>query len=115
MLELAKDVIHGVAAPTGEFAKLVAANTANVAKKVGGATVATARWIGPKKALIGLAAIGAIFGSTMLVRYLRARSAADDADADDGIAVEDVHGKPLAGPGHKLSRAKRKAMRAVAH
>jgi hypothetical protein len=85
MLETVKHVMSAVGTPTGEFVNSFATGSARVAKRVGGATADVARRIGPKRALIGIAVIGAaVAGTIAVIRYLRARDAAGvDTEAND--------------------------------
>ena len=109
MLESMKNAALTIGTPVGDAAKSFAAGTTSLARRVGGATVDTARRIGPKRALLGLAIAGVVVGGTiLLVRYLRDRDEEQD-DAEGTEANTQAHSR------HKLSRAERKAQRAMAH
>lgn len=73
MMATVKSVMHDIRDSTEDFAKRFGSGTAHLAKRVGSGTADVARKIGPKRALIGAAIVGAVIGSVLLVRYLRAR------------------------------------------
>ena len=84
-------MINEVLSATGSLAKGIGNGTASVARGLGSGTASVARAIGWKRALIGLAAIGAAAGAAVLiVRVLRARGedVADDEPTQlaDGVS-----------------------------
>jgi hypothetical protein len=94
MMATVKSVMHNIGDSTGDFAKRFGSETAHLAKRVGKSTAKTARKIGPKRALIGAAVVGAVIGSVLLVRYLRARRAEMPLEA--GGCEEEQAMKPQA-------------------
>jgi len=89
-------------------AKKARGAAAQLAKQAGGSAAGLARRIGPKRGLIGLAAVGAAVGTVYLVRYLRANRAEGDegiVDASDGTTASRRPGKQ--------TRAERKAANAA--
>lgn len=77
------NIVKSIVSSSGSLAKGIGSGTADLARTVGNGTVTVARSIGLKRGLIGLAAIGAVAGATvLLVRFLRTRGEdlADGAD-----------------------------------
>jgi hypothetical protein len=85
-----KSVMHTLGDSTEDLAKRFGSETAHLAKRVGKETAKVARKIGPKRALIGAAIVGAVIGSVLLVRYLRARRAEMPLEAGGCDEAPDV-------------------------
>ena len=112
-------IVNDVLSATGSFAKGIGNGSASVARGIGNGTVdlargfgsgtaSVARAIGWKRALIGLAAIGAADGAAVLiVRVLRARG--EDVADDEPTQLAD-------GVSRRKARAnRRKQQPAVQH
>lgn len=120
MMAIVKDLFSNIGGPTADFAKRFGGGSADLAKRFGGGSVDLAKYVGEsatdiakrvgtKRALIGLAVVGAAIGGIVLVRYLRARAdeAADmDANEEPGTAAGRRN--------RKQTRAKRRAETAAA-
>jgi hypothetical protein len=78
-----KDAISDFGCATGDLAKRFGSGTSRVAKRVGRRTTDLVDDIGPARALIGLAVIGAaIAGTVLLVRYVRTKRAEQLVDVE---------------------------------
>lgn len=80
MLNTVKNAMHTIGDSTGDLVRGVGCNTVSLARR-----------IGPKRALLGVAILGAMVGGSIwLARYLRARKeerpveAGLEADGDQG-------------------------------
>lgn len=74
MMKTVKHTLSTIGDRGGEIARTFGSETAGLVKRFGGGSTSLAKRIGPRRGLIGLAAAAAaIFGSVMLMRYLRAR------------------------------------------
>jgi glucose uptake protein GlcU len=105
MMETMKTAAASVGAPVGELARTVASGTSGLAQRVGSSVASATRRIGPKRLVIGLAALGVIVGGAILVaRYMRSDDETDDAED---------HANAVAHSRHKQSRAERKRARAA--
>jgi hypothetical protein len=97
---------------TADLAKQFGSGTADLAKQFGSGTADLAKRIGPKRGLIGLAVLAAaIGGAVVLVRYLRARNADAELDADEtGDAPNGRQARD-----RKRARAQHRAEAAASH
>ena len=83
MLNTMKDFMSDIGCEASDLAKRFGGGTKDVAKRVGRRTADLADDIGPKRALIGLAILGAAVGGTILVvRYVRAKRAEQLVDIE---------------------------------
>ena len=74
--KMIKHTFHTIGDHGSDFARAIGSGTAHAARRFGGGTVDVARRVGPWRALIGLAVIGAtVGGGVLLARYVRARRA----------------------------------------
>jgi len=116
MMKTVKHTIYSIGDRGSDLARTFGSETADLARRFGGNTAdlalqvnkrgrKLAKRIGPKRALIGLAVLAATIGGTVvLVRYLRLRARAADANPDaDGLDAGDS------------ARAARKRARAQHH
>ena len=102
------DLVRRFGGGNSHRARKARGSAARLAKQAGGSAVGLARKIGPKRGLIGLAAVGAAVGTVYLVRYLRAHR----AEGDEGII--DASGEATSGRrSGKQTRAERKAANAA--
>jgi len=86
------------------LAKRISGSAAGLAKGAGGSAVGLARKIGPRRGLLGLAAVGAAVGTVYLVRYLRANRR-EDAEGIIDTSDHATSSRRL----HKQTRAQRMA------
>jgi hypothetical protein len=99
MMKQARNFTHTIADGASDFAKRAADVTSDAAKRAADATTDLAKAIGPKRGLIGLAAIGVAVGGTILVRrYLRNRSDVIASEGDQGFAVTNKKNRKVAKP-----------------
>jgi hypothetical protein len=83
MTKTVRHTISTIGDRSGDLARTIGSGTAGLARRVGDGTSDLARRIGTRRALFGLALIGvAIGGSIVVVRYLRARRARNEMDAE---------------------------------
>ena len=69
------DLARTIGSGTADLARTLGSGTADFAKTLGSGTAHLAKRIGPKRGLLGLLAVAAAIGGTVvLVRYLRARN-----------------------------------------
>jgi hypothetical protein len=107
MMKTVKETMYSIGDQSGEFAKTIGSGTVDLAHRFGIGSAGLARRIGTRRGLLGLVAIAAaVGGSIVLVRYLRARkaNAAVDITSDDvsnGLGAGARQGKynPSAMPG----------------
>ncbi len=82
------------------LARRISGSAAGLAKGAGGSAVGLARKIGPRRGLIGLAAVGTAVGTVYLVRYLRANRRKDaegiTGASDDATSSRRLHKQTLA-------------------
>jgi hypothetical protein len=70
----AAELVKRFSCVTADLAKTFGVEATDLAKRFGSGTADLAKRIGPKRAVIGVAVLGALVGgSILLVRYLRAR------------------------------------------
>jgi hypothetical protein len=87
MMKTVKHTIYSIGDQSGEFAKTIGSGTVDLAHRFGIGSAGFAKRIGPRRGLLGLVAIAAaVGGSIVLMRYLRARKANAVAD----ISSEDL-------------------------
>jgi hypothetical protein len=103
-LDVAADIARSVGNSAAQLAKRSRRSASDLAKTAGGSAVVMAKKVGPRRALIGLAVVGAAIGGIYLVRYLR-------ANRDEDLEFEaDEEPQTAAGRRQrKETRAKRKA------
>jgi hypothetical protein len=76
MTKTIKHTFHTIGDHGGDLARSIGSGTADFARRFGSGTANVARRVGPRRALIGLAVIGAaVAGGVLLARYVRARRA----------------------------------------
>ena len=76
MTKTIKHTFHTIGDHGGDLARSLGSGTADLARRFGSGTADVARRVGPRRALIGLAVIGAaVAGGVLLARYVRARRA----------------------------------------
>jgi hypothetical protein len=103
MMKTVKHTFSTIGDRSGTIARTFGSETASLANRLGGGMASLARRIGPRRGLIGLAAVAAaIFGSVMLMRYLRARKV-DRELGTEGAGEED------SAPNDARSRGQRSA------
>lgn len=69
------DFARTIGSGTADLARTIGGGTADLARSFGSGTAHLAKRIGPRRGLLGLVAVAAAIGGTVvLVRYLRARS-----------------------------------------
>lgn len=82
------DIARMIGSTSSDVARMIGSETAHLARR----SAKIAKRVGPRNGLIGLAAVAAVVGgSVLLVRYLRARSAAANAaelEADEQTGIQ---------------------------
>jgi hypothetical protein len=95
MMKTVKHSLHSFGDRSGDLAKTIGSETADLAKRFGSGTANLAKRIGPRRGLIGLAALAVVIGgSVVLIRYMRARNLEKRNLADAG---DDLSGHARAG------------------
>lgn len=104
-LDVASDIARSVGSSAADLAKRSGSSASDLAKAAGGSAVVIAKKVGPKRALIGLAVIGAAIGGYYLVRYLREEVEEGDEEFEASEEPQTAAGRRQ----RKQTRAKRRA------
>ena len=96
-------IIDQVVSSSGALAKGFGNGTVDLAKGIGSGSVSLARRIGVKRALIGVAAIGAVAGAAVvLVRFLKARAEDEHEEIAPGVTRRKPNAKKRDRQGHAI-------------